>query len=104
MLCLPPPWEGCGSPTLSQDYLGSVLLQTEYSPLSLLGQLSAPLGHGVLGNDYRLLKEHVSGLERAFRVCSEYKAKENTEIRVRTVEMKRSIALWERLRGKLLWE
>lgn len=39
-----PPWEEYGSPTLCQDYLGFVCLDTpECSPLSLLCQLSAPL-------------------------------------------------------------
>lgn len=50
-------------------------------PLSLLGQLSVPLGHGVLRNDYLLCKGPILELELAFCFCSDYKAKENTEIR-----------------------
>lgn len=50
-------------------------------PLSLLGQLSVPLGHGVLRNDYLLCKGPILELEIAFCFCSDYKAKENTEIR-----------------------
>lgn len=79
-------------------FLGSVCLRApECSPLSLLSQLSAPLGHGALRSDYILGKEPILGLGTASCVCSEEKATAAAEIR-KGLEMKgKPEPLWWRL-------